>query len=155
MNNIWKYSLVLSFTVIIDQLIKGTAQSLIPALGGFSVIASDFYLTRVGNINLIFGIDIGLGPLWTNKVAQYFDLVLCLISIWWIVKWRNRAPAKGWFLTLTLTALFSSWLDRTMHGHTLDYLSVAKKVSFSIADGYLFVGCIGLSVLLLKDKRKL
>lgn len=153
MNNIWKYSLVLSFTIIIDQLIKGTAQSLIPNLGGFSLLASEVYLTRLGNANFIFGFDIGLGATWTNRIALYFDFIMSFVSIWWIVKWRNKAPLKGWFLSLILTALFSSWLDRTMHGYTLDYLAITKKFSFSIADIYLFIGSIGLGSLLFKDKR--
>ncbi len=155
MNNIWKYSLVLSFTIIIDQLIKGTAQSLISTLGGFSLIASPFYLTRMTNPNFIFGLDIGIGPIWSNKISLYADLLLSCYSIWWIVKWRNKAPVKGWFLTFILTALFSSWLDRSMHGHTLDYLSLYQKISFSIADIYLFVGLLGLSYLLIKKKVKL
>ncbi len=152
MNNIWKYSLVLSFTIIIDQLIKGTAQSLIPALGGFSVLVSELYLTRLGNSNFILGIDIGISSVWMNQIALYFDLILSFVCIWWIVKWRNRFPVKGWFLTLILTALFSSWLDRSMHGHTLDYLAITKKFSFSLADIYLFIGCLGLSFSLIKDK---
>jgi len=154
MQNIWKYSLVLSFTIIIDQLIKGTAQSLIPSLGGFSLIFPSFYLTRLANPYFIFGIDIGIGPKWSNGIALYLDLILSCVSIWWIVKWRNRATAKGWFLTLILTALFSSWLDRSMHGHTLDFLSIGKVYNFSVADLYYIVGVIGLTILTLKEKKK-
>ncbi|MAF77756.1 MAG: hypothetical protein CME60_06305 [Halobacteriovoraceae bacterium] len=154
MNNIWKYSLVLSFTVIADQLIKGTAQSLIPTLGGFSVLFSEVYLTRLANPFFIFGIDLGLSSSWSNEISEYLNLLLCFPAIWWIVKWRNRAPHKGWCLTLILTALFSSWLDRNLHGHTLDYLSITKNFSFSIADLYLFIGLMGLTFFTLKERSK-
>lgn len=154
MNNIWKYSLVLSFTIIIDQLIKGTAQSLIANLGDFSLLAKNIYLTRIGNPSFIFGLDVGLGALWSNRIALYLDLILSFISIWWIVKWRNRAPVKGWFLTLILTALLSSWLDRSMHGYTLDYLAITQNFSLSIADIYLLIGSLGLSFSLLNLRRR-
>ena len=153
MNNIWKYSLILCFTVIVDQLIKGTAQTVVPNLGDYSELASGVFLTRLGNSNFIFGIDFGLNS-WTNTIAQYFDLILCFVCIWWIVLWRNIAPHKGWCLTLILTAIFSSWLDRSLYGYTLDYISLGKSFSSSIADLYLFFGCLGFAVYQVKDLRK-
>ncbi len=137
MNNIWKYSLVLAFSIILDQLLKGTAQSLISMEGGFHPISDTFLFVRESNAGLIFG----LHPFFDLKTLNTFSWIVTLVFIIHflrrIVFYRNRSPIRGWGYTLLLMGFFSSWLDRYSQGSTLDYLGLKLgeyTLTFSVSD---------------------
>ena len=156
MNNIWKYSLVLAFSIIIDQLVKGTAQSLIVNEGGVVSLLGPLNFVRIRNEELIFGLSL---PFF-NTYANTFAIVICTFLIFLclrkIVHFRNRSPITGWAYTLLLTGLFTSWLDRVSQGFTLGYLGLSlgetTLVPFSIGDIYFFLGIISVVIFELRGR---
>jgi lipoprotein signal peptidase len=139
MNNIWKYSLVLAFSIIADQLIKGTAQSLLLEQNSTAVIWGSLSFARLLNPYLIFGINIPQLGEYQNLICHLIDLLLIIWILKKIIYFRNRGPVIGWGYTLWLMGIFTSWLDRVSHGYTLDYLSL-QGMSFSLGDLYSIVG---------------
>ena len=156
MNNIWKYSLVLAFSIILDQLIKGTAQSLIPTEGGTVPLFGILSFVRLRNPDLIFGISLPVLGTYSNGIALSVCSALIFLTLKKIVFYRNRNPLKGWAYTLLVTGLFTSWLDRATQGFTLDYLSVGlgnTSLPFSVGDLFFLVGAILVLILELKGKK--
>ncbi len=141
MNNIWKYSLVLAFSIIADQLIKGTAQSLLLEQNSTAAFLGPLSFARLLNPNLIFGIKISALGDYQNLICHLIDLLLIFWILKKIVYYRNRGPIIGWGYTLWLMGVFTSWLDRVSHGYTLDYLSLGK-FSFSLGDIYTVLGLV-------------
>jgi|GEM_PF-2148478 len=155
MNNIWKYSLLLAFGVIIDQLAKGSAQSLISVPGGEDYIGLGFSFTRVTNSGLIFGLTVPSLGSYLNSLSVACSSLVIIILIRQIILWRNMRPHFGWALSLILLGVFSSWLDRISHAKTLDYLSLKAGslfLSFSLADLSLCLGIAYFIFLVLKEK---
>ncbi len=155
MNNIWKYSLVLAFSIILDQLLKGTSQSLIAAPGEFHEVYSYVFLVRETNPFWPFGIDIF--PSYANTICWIFHIFLIFYSLKKIVYFRNRDPLKGWAITFLLMGFFTSWLDRFSQGRTLDYIAIGKSepfLSFSIGDLSFIIGFFLLGFTFLKVSPK-
>jgi lipoprotein signal peptidase len=156
MNNIWKYSLVLAFSIIADQLVKGTAQSLISAEGGVVPLFSFLSFVRLRNENLIFGLKMPFLESYANGLA----ILTCSLLIFWCLKKivinRNKSPLKGWAYTMLLTGLFTSWLDRISQGFTLDYLQVnfgsSLALPFSVGDIFFLCGVLSVMTLELKSR---
>jgi lipoprotein signal peptidase len=137
MNNIWKYSLVLAFSIILDQLIKGTSQSLILEDGGVSPLIGDLFFTRFKNNDFVFGLSIPLLKNYQNTISMFFSLGIIFYSLKAVVKNRNKKPLKGWAYTLIISGFFTSWLDRVSQGFTLDYLGLQFNdtiFAFSLGD---------------------
>lgn len=137
--------------VIVDQLLKGTAQTLsshetFSLFGGVS-------LAQVMNAHIIGGIDLGLGH-WDNRIALFFDWLLSLLCLWGMILWRNIFPLRGLFLTFILVALFSSCIDRFFYGYTLDYFLLGQTYAFSIADLSLSFGLLGMGPFLIRELGK-
>lgn len=157
MQNIWKYSLLLAFSIIIDQLFKGSAQSLVDMPNSFEVLFEPFYLIRSRNFYFIFNIDLGLSKLWSNRLSLILILTLLGFAFWWTVKWRNTRPLAGWSLSLVACGLFSAFMDRYSHGYTLDYLSLrfseSDWINFSLGDIELTLGFL-LGLLLFTKRTK-
>lgn len=155
MNNIWKYSLVLAFSIILDQLVKGTAQSLIPSEGGVVDLFGPLSFVRIRNENLIFGLPLPLITSYANALAIISSSSLILWSLKRVVINRNVNPLKGWAYTLFLTGLFTSWMDRATQGFTLDYLGIeilGSLIPFSIGDLYFLIGMVLIASLEVKGR---
>lgn len=157
MNNIWKYSLVLAFSIIVDQLIKGTAQSLIVNDGGVVHLFGPLSFVRIRNLFFIFGFNISFLSEYINAIS----LTVCTGLIFWTLKKivinRNINPLKGWAYTLFLIGLFSSWLDRVTQGFTLSYLKVDfgfLMVPFSVGDIFFFCGIIAILFMEIREWAK-
>lgn len=143
MNNIWKYSLVLAFSIILDQLLKGTAQSLIPMPGEVYEVYSSFFFVREVNPYFPFGIKII--SQYANTICWITHVGLIFYSLKKIIYFRNRNPIKGWGVTFLLMSFFTSWLDRYSQGSTLDYLAIGSRnthFSFSYGDISFFIGLV-------------
>lgn len=139
MNNIWKYSLVLAFSIIIDQLVKGTAQTLIVEPNSSLDLYGILSFVRTENHGLLFGFKLPFFETYQNLICHILDLGI----IFWILKkivfYRNRSPILGWSYTFWLVGIFTSWLDRVTLGYTLDYLKL-KSWAFSMGDLYTILG---------------
>lgn len=157
MNNVWKYSLVLAFSIILDQLIKGSIQSLLEYEGAVKeLISSFFYVIRERNYAFFGGITIAPLKTYINSIAILFDSVLMFTNIYRLVWFRNRLPLLGWGHTLILAGLFTSWLDRYSQGFTLNYLMFDLriiKVTTSLGD-FLFLAGLFLTIPLEVKWRK-
>ena len=157
MQNIWKYSLLLAFSIIIDQLLKGSAQSFVEIPEAKEVFFHPLYILRERNFFFMFGIDLGLTPLWSNRLCLFFNYALLGTLFWWTVIWRNRRPIAGWSLSLMACGIFSSTMDRYSHDFTLDYLGLHLSqdlmLPFSLGDLLFLSGSI-LGVFLFTKREK-
>lgn len=155
MNNIWKYSLVLAFSIIIDQLIKGTAQSLLLEPTSIMPIVSLFNFVRAENHGVIFGIEPSFMRNYQNTICHLLDLALMVWVLKKIIYFRNKSPLLGWGYNLWLVGLFTSWLDRVTLGYTLDYLSIGKRlIVFSLGDLFTALGVLMVITLEYKFKTQ-
>ena len=82
MNNIWKYSLVLAFSIIIDQLVKGTAQTLIAEPNSSLDLYGILSFVRTENHGLLFGFKLSFLENYQNLICHLIDLGI----IFWILK---------------------------------------------------------------------
>ncbi|MCF8058022.1 MAG: signal peptidase II [Bacteriovoracaceae bacterium] len=155
MNNIWKYSLILAFSIILDQLIKGTSQSLILEDGGISNLIGPLSFVRFKNAYLIFGFNISTIKSYQNSIAILFSSGIIVYSLKEAIKNRNISPITGWSYTLMIAGFFTSWLDRISQGFTLDYLGLnfgSTLVTFSLGDILSVCGFFLLGILKIKKR---
>jgi lipoprotein signal peptidase len=156
MQNVWKYSLLLAFSIIIDQLFKGSAQSLVEIPSASEVLFEPLYLIRSRNYLFFLHFDFGLSPNWSNRISLIFNVAALLGCFWWTIKWRNVRPDAGWSLSLIACGLFSSTMDRYSHGFTLDYLGLklsdSSWVNFSLGDLEFLLGLV-MGIFLLYRRR--
>ncbi|MCR9203628.1 MAG: signal peptidase II [Halobacteriovoraceae bacterium] len=153
MNNIWKYSLVLAFSIICDQLTKGSIQSLLEYEGAtYSLIDPILSVIRERNYGFLMGITFGLSPKLTNGLCAGLNSFLMMVCLYRIVVFRNTHPILGWGYTLLFSGLFTSWLDRLSQGFTLNYFLIGKgPISTSLGD-LLFLS--GLIIIALKEFQR-
>lgn len=148
MNNIWKYSLVLAFSIICDQLIKGSIQSLLEYEGATKPLFKSLVLIiRERNYFFPMGFSLGASEKIANTIAILADSLLMFGCLYRIVIFRNKDPFMGWGYTLIFSGLFTSWMDRFSQGFTLNYLSFLG-ISTSFGD-LLFL--FGLIIVLVKE----
>lgn len=148
MNNIWKYSLVLAFSIICDQLIKGSIQSLLEYEGATKPLFDSLVLIiRERNYFFPMGFSFGASEKVVNTIAIIIDTLLMFGCLYRIVIFRNKDPFMGWGYTLVFSGLFTSWMDRFSQGFTLNYFSIGG-LSTSLGD-LLFLS--GLVIVITKE----
>lgn len=152
MNNIWKYSLVLAFSIIVDQLVKGTAQTLIAEPNSSLDLYGLISFVRTENHGLIFGLELPFLKTYQNLICHLLDLGIIFYILKKIIFYRNRSPLLGWSYTFWLVGVFTSWLDRVTLGYTLDYLKL-KSWAFSMGDLYTIIGLLMIGLLELRYKK--
>ena len=156
MNNIWKFSLVLAFSIMGDQLIKGTIQSFIQNNSDHYIIFDQiFYLVRERNYKQILGLSFFDKVLLDNYLAVVIDSILILGSLYMIIINRNKNLFLGWSYTLILSGLLTSWIDRITQGFTLNYFlfkAFDTKVTTAFGDIFFMLGI--LLVIFEKIRRK-
>lgn len=152
MNNIWKYSLVLAFSIICDQLIKGSIQSLLEYEGATKpLFGSLLTVVRERNYHFLFGISFGETAKIANILSITLNSTLMMVCLYRTVIFRNNNPLLGWGYTLAFSGLFTSWMDRLSQGFTLNYFSFFG-VSTSLGD---LLYLMGLGLILFKEFSRL
>lgn len=114
------------FFLIADQAIKNSISSTTSFLG--------VVFPRVTNTGASFGIFQGY------NTALIISSILILSGIVW---YRDELPA--WSVWLFLAGGVSNTVDRIVHGHVIDYISIGWWPVFNIADAML---CVGVAIVI-------
>ncbi len=142
MNNIWRYSLIFAFTVIIDQLIKGTTQGFLGSEN--SLVVFDFLVIQEIKTNKI--------GLWLNRFLYYSSAVSLIYMIKSTIVNRNKSFSKGLFRTFIMIGLFTTFLDLSSLGYFVDYIYFFK-VPLSIGKLLFVIGLVSISIINFKKEK--
>jgi hypothetical protein len=141
MTNIWRYSLIFAFTIILDQLIKGTIQGF---LGSQEVV-------EVFSGLIIQEIKTPPSELWLNRCLYLSSLLGLVYMIRNTILYRNKNFLLGLFRTFIMIGLFTTFLDFSTTGYFVDYIYLlGVPLSFG---KILFV--VGLMFLLISKLKRL
>jgi len=133
MKNVWRFSLFLAFSSIIDQLVKGSIQSILDYEGMVKPVAGTWLLVaRHGKSFFNFSFYPSLIGGNFNGISIFVLTLLCCFCLYRGIKFRNKGSILGWSYTFLLSGAFSSWLDRVSQGFVLKYIRL-EVLGFSIA----------------------
>ncbi len=143
MNNIWRYSLIFAFTVIIDQLTKASVQGF---LGSQTVV-------EVFSGLVIQEIKTQKIEMWLNRSLYSLSFLALIYMIRNTIIYRNKSFYLGLLRTFIMIGLFTTFLDLSSLGYFVDYIYV---VGFPLSLGKLFFifGFISLNINNLKRGRQ-
>ena len=145
----------------IDQLSKWIALSSLKPIGNITIIENWFDLTFVENRGAAFGIL--EGQRWFFIIMV---LLVTVIAFRFLYKMEKRDKAHNWLrfsIVLILSGAWGNVIDRIFRGYVVDYFEFTfiDYPVFNIADIYVVVGAILMSILVLfvikdedEDKEK-
>ena len=114
MNNIWKFSLIFAFTVIFDQMLKGTVQGFMESDGSYKIFEGVY-------LKAIIGTQI---ENYLLLVCQLICLAVLIYLIRNIILYRNKSLLKGMLRTFSMIGVFTLLLDLLFTGYFVDYISI-------------------------------
>ncbi len=156
MYKLWKYLVLISFIVIIDQLTKGWIQSTLVLGESFPVIDGFFSINHVLNKGAAFG----MGQNYPLILRKFLFLLIPVGACIWLglLLWksRNGLLRHRVIYSLILAGAIGNLIDRFSMGHVVDFLSFYYKdyyfPSFNIADSSISLGAIGIIYDMIKEK---
>jgi signal peptidase II len=129
MSRFWKLSVMMAVIVIIDQLLKGTVQSVL-YIGESKVIIANFLkYSYVRNTGLMFGFFSNLVGVWKEIVMIYFPIAFCLLLFSLIILSIRKSLILPLSYSLILSGAFSNLLDRLTLGYVVDYITFYNGAS--------------------------
>lgn len=141
MTNIWRYSLIFAFTVIIDQLIKGTTQGFLGSQE--SLVLFDYLIIKEVKTSQI--------SLWTNRFLYCSSVLFLIYMMKNTIVYRNKSFINGLFRTFIMIGLFTTFLDLSSMGYFVDYIYLFK-IPLSLGKILFIIGAISLLFINLKGK---
>jgi len=141
---------LLTITVFLfDQFTKFLALTYLQADSTFPVIPKIFYLTRVYNTGIAFG-------LFSNY--QNVLMVLITLSLVFLAVLGSRIPPSQVLgrigLALILGGAVGNWMDRIRYGAVVDFLDFRIWPVFNLADSAITVGVCLYFFIILRGYRK-
>lgn len=160
MNRIWKFLLVISALIIIDQLTKGYVQNNFALGESVDVIKGFFNFTYVRNTGAAFGMGADYHDSIRKPLFLFLPVVACIWLVWLIWKVRHESLMEGWAYSLILSGAIGNLIDRFSLGYVVDFLDFYigdnHFPAFNVADSAISVaaGMLILNFLIqLKDER--
>lgn len=144
MNNIWKYTLVFCFTVITDQLIKGSIQGFVENGNTIQILPMVFFMESK---------FLSLKLPW-SKVLAYTALLTNIYVIKNIIIFRNKSFYLGLMRTFLMIGLFTVFLDQISLGYIVNYINIGGYINLSIGKSFLVIGSLTLFTNLLQSIRQ-
>jgi signal peptidase II len=143
--NFFVYVLVLSFTIITDQVTKFLAIKLYETYNELSFLHNFFQFSLIKNYSGFLGI-VHIFPdnirFFLLNVCVSFLLLGCLVYIFWS---KNRPSRYSTPLVFVVGGGISNLVDRLLYdGGVIDFLSIGagsfRSGIFNLADVYILVG---------------
>ena len=144
MNIIWKYLVLITLMIILDQLTKGAIQSSFVHGESINVISNFFNLTYVRNSGAAFGIGANANIYIRQFAFLFIPVLACfwLMYLIWIV--RKSSVRLGLSYSLILAGAVGNLIDRFSYGYVVDFLDFYWKQShfpaFNVADSCITIG---------------
>lgn len=150
MARFWALSVVIFFSIIFDQLIKGYVQSQDHALAvGYQL--GDFYFLKPERFYGLIQFQ------WNFLSAVYFKWIPLFILITIFILFIKSLNKNFWIsfgLSIIIAGLGSNTIDRFVLGFILDYI-LFYSVSFNLSDiAILFGSCFSVIGLFLDKKNR-
>lgn len=150
MARIWKYTLIISFIILADQLTKGIVQSKMSFGESIPVIDGFFSFTYVKNPGAAFGLGADAES-WVRKLLFLFlPVIACMWLATLIWKTRNKQLLLGLAYSLILAGAIGNLIDRFSYGYVVDFLDFYFNVhhfpAFNVADSSITIAA-GLLIL--------
>ena len=132
MKNIWKGTLIIAFTLLLDQLSKGVVQKML--LPGEEQV----FIPKFMSIIYIQDSATTLGFLshWDMKLRNMFLILFSLLIVMWAI--RRLIMLRGDFFRvlpyiLVVAGLFGNLMDRLLYGYVVSFIKVSGWV-FNFSD---------------------
>ena len=143
--DILKRTLIISIIVVgIDQILKILA-IVFCSESSIEIIKNVFYLTKIENIGVAFGLNEG----------NIKNILISGVIIFLII--RYLITQKKYLNTITLTCLdlvvaggISNLIDRIIRGGVIDFIQISDFPVFNLADVVVICGWILFSVYIIK-----
>ena len=158
MNKIWKYLVMISFIVILDQLTKATVQSNFELGESVPVIPGFFNFTFVKNPGAAFGFGANAHDIFRLIAFKVIPVGACfwLLSLIW--QTRTQIFILPLSYSLILAGAIGNLIDRFYFGYVVDffdfYYSSYHFPAFNIADSCITIAAILLSVFFIFFEKK-
>ena len=155
MHWIWLSSLV----VIFDQITKYLAEDMLIRHRPVNIIEG-LNMTLVYNRGAAFSFLSNAGG-WQRWFFMVFSLGISIALVVWLRQLSRTEEGKHIFLVtglaLILGGAVGNLIDRTLHGHVIDFIDVYYKThhwpAFNIADSAIFLGAVFLIIDMFKHKE--
>ncbi|MFQ6674320.1 MAG: signal peptidase II [Fidelibacterota bacterium] len=131
-----------ALAVVVDQLTKHLARTLMSLHESIPVLGSFFRLTYVENSGIAFGLNFRGGP--TIFTIASFVATFVILGYLWRV--RDRQPSLKFSLALIAGGAVGNLIDRLLFGRVVDFFDFSVGgyhwPVFNVADSCVTVGVI-------------
>lgn len=142
------FLLMVSGTVLVlDQLTKWLAITLLKAKGSLVVIPHVFHLSYVENTGIAFGLFQGHPKLLTLVIVASV-IVLVIYAPAWFHESRWKQLAYG----MVLGGAVGNLIDRFRFQYVIDFLDFRVWPVFNVADSCITLGIVGLMYFLIRRR---
>ena len=112
MNRIWKFALLITALILIDQFTKGMIEQNFRLGESLPIIDGFFNLTYVRNTGAAFGMGAGVGETWRRILFLLIPVLACFYIIWLIWGSRKERFITGFGYSLVLAGAIGNLIDR-------------------------------------------
>ncbi len=142
--------------VVLDQISKWLAESNLTAYHPVPVVPS-FNLTLMYNTGAAFSFLADSGG-WQRWFFMSLSLVISITLIIWLYRLRPGQGLLAAALALIIGGALGNLIDRTLHGHVIDFIQVFYDrfywPAFNVADSAITIGAALLIIdSLISDRR--
>lgn len=148
--NLLLYSIML-FGILIDQIIKCFIINLLDKYSFIPIINKVFNLTYVENTGGAFSILSG------NRIIFIVITIIALLFFYvYFIKNKKLSKLNQIIYGVILAGIIGNFIDRLFRGFVIDYidLSFINFPIFNLADVFIVVGTIVLSITIIKEEQR-
>ncbi len=145
-HKIWKYFLVISAVIVIDQISKFFVERIIQD-GSVYLIGNFVHLTLVKNTGAAFGILKN-----QNFLLAVVSAVFSLIALFYIIMSKDKKYKLC--LALISAGAVGNFIDRIRLGYVIDFFNAGFWPAFNIADSAISLGIFFLVLMAMFESRK-
>lgn len=146
MNKIWKFSLLITGLIILDQLTKGAIQTNFKLGESIEIIPGLFNFTYVQNPGAAFGFLASADDIIRKPLFLFIPVVACVWLLVLIWQSRHQDILLGTSYSLILAGAVGNLIDRFSMGYVVDFLDFhiqAKHFpAFNVADSCITIAAI-------------
>lgn len=159
MKTIWKMLVLISGSIILDQITKGAVQNSFRLGETMPIIDGLFSFTYVQNRGAAFGMGASSSGIIRALVIFILPVAACfwLASLVWVERHRNKFLSLAY--SLILSGAIGNLIDRFTMNYVVDFLDFYWKThhfpAFNVADTAISIGAILLFIeFLFLEKRR-
>lgn len=138
MDKIWKFSLLIAFIIIADQMTKALIEETYK-LGEITPVINEFFnITYIKNTGAAFGLGANATSIWRVLFLLLIPVLACFYLLHLIWTSRKERMILGLSYSLIFAGAVGNLIDRFSLGYVVDFLDFFYKdkhfPAFNVAD---------------------